>query len=181
MTSRRVELPAGIPVEVHLDDVERDGTSRLFIRVVPGGGHPGVAVLAVSDGRFLLVRSRRHAVGISLWEALRGFGEGSTPDDDARRELKEETGYDAADLYPLGIVHPDSGLLDSTVNLFLATIPVDAVPAERDGEVDEVRWFAVAEVYEMATRGDITDGFTLALLLRALPLLEQHGLDRHGP
>src|SRR5205807_8954575 len=60
--------------------------------------HPGAAaVVPLNDGAVLLVRQNRHAVGLDLLEIPAGKLDvpGEDPADCARRELKEETGYEA--------------------------------------------------------------------------------------
>src|SRR5579862_1516235 len=80
---------------------------------LPGGGtasrevveHRGaVAILARDDdGRVVLVRQWRHAVGRATWEVPAGTREeGEPPDVTARRELAEETGYTASRWSDLG-------------------------------------------------------------------------------
>ncbi|MGP8161102.1 MAG: NUDIX domain-containing protein [Candidatus Dormibacteria bacterium] len=80
---------------VHDDTVETAGGNLAGREIVE---HPGaVAIVAVDDeGRVLLVRQWRHAIGRALWEIPAGtLGRGEDPESAARRELSEETGYTA--------------------------------------------------------------------------------------
>ena len=84
----RIRLPNG-----------REAT-REFVR------HPGAAaVVPLRDGAVLLVRQNRHAVGSDLLEIPAGKLDvpGEAPADCARRELREETGYEAGVLEALGV------------------------------------------------------------------------------
>ena len=53
----------------------------------------GVSILPIRDGNILLQRQYRYPVCSWQWELPGGFVDpGETPDEAARRELKEETG-----------------------------------------------------------------------------------------
>lgn len=174
LRSRSLPLPDGIPVSVFVDDVEfDDARPGHYLRIVEGGGRPGVAVVAVRGDEILLVRSHRYPVERWMWEVPRGFGEGSDPASDARRELREETGLEASSLETLGEIHANSGLLTGSVGLFLARIDPGGTPTRGDGEVEEFAWVPTAEVYRRATVGEITDAITIAALFRARDLLQQ--------
>ena len=70
-----------------------------------------VMVVAVTtEGRFLLVRQFRPAVGVATLEFPSGHVErGETPAQAARKELLEETGHVAPELELLGELAPDTG------------------------------------------------------------------------
>ncbi len=62
----------------------------------------GVAVVPVQDGKVVLLEHYRYAELSNSIEIPQGFGTfGSTPEEDARRELHEETGFVVSDLRPL--------------------------------------------------------------------------------
>lgn len=88
-------------------------------------GCTGVAVLPVVEGQILLQRVYRHPVSRWGWEVPRGFiDEGETAAEAARRELAEETGLLCApeDLWPLGELSPEPGVIDARILLFAATV-----------------------------------------------------------
>ena len=86
--------------------------------------HPGaVAVLAVdSDGRAVCLRQYRHPAQREFVEIPAGLldAEGEEPLDVARRELREETGLEAADWTPLGTTYSSPGITAEVMHLFLA-------------------------------------------------------------
>jgi ADP-ribose pyrophosphatase len=81
-----------------------------------------VSVVAITeDGRLLLVRQFRPAVGRMTLELPSGHVEaGETPEQAARKELVEETGYLADTFTLLGNLSPDTGRLGNRMWCFFA-------------------------------------------------------------
>jgi len=97
--------------------------------------HPGAAVLlAVTDERnVVFVRQYRHAAGEFLLEAPAGtIDPGERPEETARRELVEETGYYPNRLEKLTEFFPSPGVLEELMHLFVAT-----ELERREGSLDE--------------------------------------------
>lgn len=132
--------------------------------------HPGgVAVLPLhDDGTVTLIRQLRPAVGEFTLELPAGrLGPGEEPSSCGRRELMEETGLDAAQLRSLGSIYTSPGVFDEVIHLFLATGLTQGVPQpEQYEDIDTIR-VALAEAVAMARDGRISDGKTIAALLRA--------------
>lgn len=130
--------------------------------------HPGsiVVIPHLPDGRLVLVRQYRHAVGESLWELVAGGMErGETPRQSARRELLEETGYHARVLKPLLEFYPSPGILSERMHLVEAW---DLSPAKGRPDADErikIGFFTQKQVVQMIKRHKIRDGKTLVGIL----------------
>lgn len=99
--------------------------------------HPGAAcVVPITDaGEFVFVRQYRYAVGRALIEFPAGkLDEGENPEDCARRELAEETGYRAGRLTPLGSVFLSPGYSSEKIYFFAAT---ELIPGAQQNDPDE--------------------------------------------
>jgi ADP-ribose pyrophosphatase len=154
-------------VEVFLDRYDSGAAAGVELhRVRIGGGRCGVVVLAHAGERVVLVRQWRPAVGRWAWELPRGFGE-SVPEEDALRELAEETGLQGGTPRLLARLDVDSGIQDGEVAVVEVPVPdpVDPpVPRDRDHEVANARWWTWAELREAVRSGEVRDAFTLAAL-----------------
>ena len=126
--------------------------------------HPGaVAIVAVTPERKLvLVRQYRYAAGRFLLEIPAGTLEpGENPEDAARRELREETGYSAESLRSLGAFFSAPGFCDEVIHLFRAE---GLTPGEQDTDFGEEIALVEIPVEEGRRRllaGDFEDGKTL--------------------
>ena len=132
--------------------------------------HPGgAAILPLhADGSITLIRQLRPAVGDFLLELPAGrLSPGEDPKLCAARELAEETGLVASSLFSLGKLHPSPGVFDEVIHLYLATgLSQGESAPEAYEEIDCVR-MPLAEAISLAAEGGITDGKTIAALLRA--------------
>lgn len=166
-TKNRSVLFSGLVVEIEQMDVLIGDQGWYTYQVVR---HPGgAAVLPLhEDGTITLIRQLRPAAGKFLLEIPAGrLCPGEDPKLCASRELVEETGLLAESVAPLGILHPSPGVMDEVVHLYLATglSQGDATPEEYE-EIDCVR-LPLQEALNLAADGEITDGKTIAALMRA--------------
>jgi ADP-ribose pyrophosphatase len=132
-----------------------------------------VAVIACTrEGRLVLVKQHRPVVGHDVIELPSGHVDpGETPEQAARRELKEETGMIAADIELLGVLTPDVGRLTNRMWCYFAR---DVAPAESTGngaDVEEgitVLDVSEQDVMQMAADGRIDHALNLAVLFLAV-------------
>lgn len=156
-------------VTVYDDPVRRpNGETGNYLRIVESDGRPGVAMLPVAGGRIGLVKTFRYALGEWEWGIPRGFGDFTDVNLSARAELTEELGHLPDELVPLGVVTPNSGLLSSKVQVFLATYPAPVSAPQDQNEIHDVRWPTFEQLQREVAAGEISDSFTLAALTLAM-------------
>jgi ADP-ribose pyrophosphatase len=130
--------------------------------------HPGaVVILPVLDtDRVVLLRNVRFVVGETLWEVPAGTVEpNESLEACARRELLEETGYQATKWRSLGYLYASPGVLDEKLHLFVAEgLTPGAAKPEPDEQLEPVT-LTLAEAIRMCLDGTIRDAKTVTLLL----------------
>ncbi len=136
-----------------------DGRSAVFEII----RHPGgAAVLPVlDDGRVLLIRQFRPAIGQMIYEIPAGRleDEESAPAC-AARELQEETGYMAGELLPLGSCWSTVGFTDEKIHLFLARKLKTTEQSLEPDEVIELCPMSVDSALRKVDQGEIMDSKT---------------------
>jgi ADP-ribose pyrophosphatase len=127
--------------------------------------HPGaVAVVPVlPDGSILMVCQFRHPVGLVLREIPAGkLSPGEDPDECARRELEEETGYRAGRLERKASVFTGPGFTDEVIHIYIAD---DLVKTKMNPDEDEFlaieRW-TPQQIRQMIREGHICDAKTIS-------------------
>jgi ADP-ribose pyrophosphatase len=169
MASRLVEKQViydGVKLRLELHHLEDEATGRPHQREVVV--HPGAVVVLglLDDGRVVLIRNRRYAVGETLIELPAGTLEkNEDPMNCAGRELLEETGYLAGRLKPIGNYYTSPGILSEKMYAFAAYDLMKQKTALEEGEEIEVEPTDFDEAIQMIRDGRIQDGKTIATLL----------------
>lgn len=131
--------------------------------------HDGAAAVlpVLDDGRILMVRQFRHALGRYTLELPAGKLDrpGEPFIECARRELEEETGYRSDHLEFLLYVNTTVAFLDEKIGIYLAT---DLKKGEMHWDEDEelgVEAWNLEDLKELIYKGEMTDGKTVAALM----------------
>jgi len=140
---------------LHADSVETASGARATREVVDHPGAVGIVAIDI-EGRVVLVRQWRHAVGRALWEIPAGTLEpGEDPEAAARRELAEETGYTARAWRRLATGPVAPGYSGEILHLFEAR---DLVAGEAHTDPDEhvvTQLFAADEIRRLAGEDEL--------------------------
>lgn len=163
-TTSKTTAFAGKLLQLEQHDVVLDNGVAAYREIIR---HPGaVGVLArKADGSFVLVRQFRKAVEQYMTEVVAGLLDaGEEPENAARRELLEETGYAALELIHLGTVHASPGYVDEKVEVYLAELDGRTTVAQEldHGEHVEVVELSCKEFAAAIRSGRIQDAKTLA-------------------
>ncbi len=139
--------------------------------------HPGasLAVPITSDGRIVVLRQYRFAISRRILEFPAGtLEEGEEPLHSMKRELKEESGYEAISWDPLGMMTPCPGYSDEVIHIFLAR-DLRKLKEKPPGDADEdieVLLMTKDEFNERIASGEeALDGKTITAWHRACQFL----------
>ncbi len=156
----RVELPGGAVIPSY------------YIMEFPDW----VNVIAITvDGKFVMVRQYRHALGVTCPELCAGVRdrEDPTPEAAARRELLEETGYGGGRWREWMALSPNPTNHTNMVHCFLATdVEKVAEPSPEETEDISVELLSEEEVLALLENGSIVQA------LMAAPLWKYFASDR---
>ncbi|HEY6642355.1 NUDIX hydrolase [Povalibacter sp.] len=157
----------GRVIEVNVERVQLPNAAIADLEIIH---HPGgAAVVAVNERREIcMLRQFRHAANGWLWELPAGKIDNREPPlQTAQRELEEEAGVSATSWKSLGDMVSSPGVFTEVIHLFLATGLTQAAAKPEEHEVLEVHWKPVAEVLQMAHRGELRDAKSLVGIFRA--------------
>lgn len=128
------------------------------------------AVLCVTPAReVVLVRQYRHGFGGSSLELPAGVLEaGEAPIDGARRELREESGFDVESIEPLISVAPEPARNSTRAHFFFArgASRVSELALDHSEEL-EVLLVPIAELLDLIDRGQIVHAAHIGAILLA--------------
>ena len=174
----RIEREYGISVGIVYEDEYlmlikdavrfTDGVEGPYIRAYHKNSG-GASVLVLYGDKILLLKHFRHSLRNWLWETPRGFGEsGQNSEENALRELEEELGLVVMEIYPLGLLYPDAGIIGEAVALYCVHVSPDTpIVTDNHEGISSVGLFTKEELYAAIISGEINDGITIASLTYA--------------
>jgi 8-oxo-dGTP pyrophosphatase MutT (NUDIX family) len=154
-------------IDVLHDEVDRpDGSPGIY--GVVHFHNLAVGVVAVGDdGRLLLVGQHRYPLDEYSWEIPEGgVPAGESVLEGAQRELREETGFEAAEWRELFRISVSNSVTDERGVIFLATRLRPGVAAPEPSEDLALRWATPDRVLAEIDAGRIHDTMTIAGVCR---------------
>lgn len=153
---------SGVILDLYVNNIELNGqvVERELIH-----HKPAVVILAVdNEDRIVLVKQYRTAIDKFIYELPAGIvDEGEDYLTAAKRELEEETTYQAATWSDLGGFYVSPGYLDEWIQLYYAkdlTVATNPLPQD-DDEYVVCEAFTKGEVLNMLRAGELIDLKTL--------------------
>ena len=136
--------------------------------------HRGASVIIplLEDQRVLLVRQYRYAIGKELLEIPAGTcDEGESPEDCAKRELQEETGFTCDDMEKVLECYVAPGYSTEKIHFYLAR---RLKRTQQDPDEDErisVEPVSIPEALAKIRNGEICDAKSICALFRTLDFI----------
>ena len=155
-------------MSARVDDVELPNGRTAYREVCEHVG--GVGILPIdAQGNVVFVRQFRYPYGEVIYEIPAGKMDHGPEDAEAcgLRELREETGFTAGRMVPLGEIYPSPGFLTEVVYLYAA---LDLVPGPSQPDEDEFVEHVTMPFAELEKRimdNEIKDGKTVVAAYRA--------------
>jgi ADP-ribose pyrophosphatase len=174
----RKKIASNQRFNIYFDDIEISKGCHIqdFLIVSPkdrlDGDVIGISVLPIHSGKIGLMQVWRHQLNKFIWQSPAGFVEqGSNVEENAHRELMEETGFQASELTCVGKFCTDSGLLDGYICIFIAN-DLTKVKNKIDMEigVSKIVWFEYQDLQILLKKNP--DDFGVATFLACKFALE---------
>jgi 8-oxo-dGTP pyrophosphatase MutT (NUDIX family) len=152
-----VITPSGGPGEYYIVNKE---PSAFIVPILP-------------DGNVLLINVYRYPTQKWSWEVPAGGSEEGDLMETARRELWEETGYESTDMQFVGKFAQCNGFSNAWAEVFVARelVKSEVAAVDHDG-IGKVQAFSWGEIREMIQHDEITDGQSIAALMKVSLSLE---------
>jgi ADP-ribose pyrophosphatase len=148
-------------INVQLDEVELPNgkTSKRELVYHPGA----VAVIALTkEGRMLMVRQFRKPLERSIVEVPAGkLEKGENPEECARRELEEETGYRSENMSHVASFYTSPGFSDELIHLYFTDELTEGQQNTDDDEFVELMAVTLEEALELVRQKEIYDAKTV--------------------
>lgn len=145
------------------DEIERSNGAHGIYGVVDKDDC--AAIIPIEGDRIFLVEQFRYTIQQRSLELPQGGWETAEvdPEELARGELREETGFEASTMTYLGTIYIAYGFANQKQHIFLAT-GLTHVGTDFDAEEHDLTLhsFTIAEFEQMMLDGTIRDGCTLA-------------------
>lgn len=133
---------------------------------------PAVVIVPVTeDGKILFVEQFRMGANAALLELPAGILNGDDGNEDAlegaRRECREETGYDAETIERIGGIYMTPGYCTEYIHIYLAQGLKKSPLPQDDDEFLNLSALPIDEAYRLAEMGEMNDAKTVAALMFA--------------
>lgn len=156
-------------VRLSLVDVQPPHGDAFEHHVITLSAAAMTAVLSEDHRSVALIWRHRFAPGLWNWELPGGLVDaGESPEQAARRELREELGLDVEWLHPITTFEPDVGMVRSPHHVFVAGGAQSVAEPTEPNEGEGYEWIALDSIQERIARGEIQNSGTLVALLHIL-------------
>lgn len=154
-------------IKVRVETVELPNGKTSSREIVSHGG--GVGVIAIDENNeAFMVSQYRIAARETVLEIPAGkLEKGEDPAECGKRELAEETGYEAEEFTYLGTYYATPGYCEEKLYLYLARGLKCVGQNLDDGEFLDVKKYRLDDLYNMVMENQIKDAKTAVAILKA--------------
>jgi ADP-ribose pyrophosphatase len=156
-----------------------NGDNKIIERLAIESNIKVALILPITlDGKVILCKQYRYIIKDWIWELPGGCSEGNEPTlDVAKREMKEEIGYDSDNIVKIGdAIWFDPSLQHISFDAFVATncCEIDKQKTDSDELFSKIKGFSPKELCNMVKNGKIVDSKTLAVLYLGRKYIEKY-------
>lgn len=159
-------------LHITLDEIELPNGKKSKREVV---NHPGGVTVAAldEDNNLLFVRQFRYPYKEVVLELPAGkLEKGSTPLENGKRELMEETGAEGYSYISLGQLYPSPGYTSEIIHLYACKVKSQGSSNPDDGEFLNVEKIPLDKAVEMVLNNQIPDAKTQVAVLKTAMLIK---------
>ena len=159
-------------LHITLDEIELPNGKISKREVV---NHPGGVTVAALDeeNNLLFVRQFRYPYKEVVLELPAGkLEKGSTPLENGKRELMEETGAEGYSYISLGQLYPSPGYTSEIIHLYACKVKSQGSSNPDDGEFLNVEKIPLDKAVEMVLNNQIPDAKTQVAVLKTAMLIK---------
>lgn len=159
-------------LHIALDEVELPDGKKSKREVV---NHPGGVTVAAldEDNNLLFVKQFRYPYKEVVLELPAGkLEKGSTPLENGKRELMEETGAEGYSYISLGQLYPSPGYTSEIIHLYACKVKSQGSSNPDDGEFLNIEKIPLDKAVEMVLNNQIPDAKTQVAVLKTAMLIK---------
>ena len=159
-------------LHITLDEIELPNGKKSKREVV---NHPGGVTVAALDeeNNLLFVRQFRYPYKEVVLELPAGkLEKGSTPLENGKRELMEETGAEGYSYISLGQLYPSPGYTSEIIHLYACKVKSQGSSNPDDGEFLNIEKIPLDKAVEMVLNNQIPDAKTQVAVLKTAMLIK---------
>ena len=159
-TIKSEQIYSGRVLDLRVDTVE--GPSGITTREIIDHGEAVTILPYEAPNTVYLIHQFRKAVEEILIEAPAGCMEtGEDPLVGAKRELKEETGFEARELIKVGEMYMAPGFCNEFMHYYIAKGLTPGATSFDEDETMELKSYAIGDVFDMIKQKKIIDAKTI--------------------